>query len=160
MSRCQIILPAQTRKKNSRPNMSRQSVSTALKRVRNVMWTLTGEHRWNPCKKKIRQSCHCPRGDASQVPACCWPIVAQGKGSRWSTLSWRSSSVQTPKSSANTAVTKRKNSKLPWNLALHPLICFRPRACQVVVPLLRHRANRVREVVVPFCHSLLRMMML
>ena len=45
------IFPAQTTKKNCRPNMARQTVSDALTKIRKVMFAFTESRRWN-CSEK------------------------------------------------------------------------------------------------------------
>ena len=46
-----FIFATASKKKNCRPNMSRQSVWDALKVVRKIMFQLTGNRRYNPAKK-------------------------------------------------------------------------------------------------------------
>ena len=43
-----FLFPAITKRKGCRPNMSRQTVSSALSRIREVMHKLTNSRRWNP----------------------------------------------------------------------------------------------------------------
>ena len=43
-----FLFQSDSRKKKCRPNMARQSVSDAVTRIRDVMWALTHQRRWNP----------------------------------------------------------------------------------------------------------------
>ena len=46
-----FIFPSKSNKKGCRPNMSRQTAWQALDRIREIMFELTGNRRWNPATK-------------------------------------------------------------------------------------------------------------